>query len=232
MSSVSVSSVDICNIALAHLGDQEITRLDEEAAEENPLVRYCRQYYETARQTALETFEWSFAMKSQELSRRTNVATPGFLYAQVLPEDCLKLLTLHEGTLDNTTGIYSFHSEKMDYFRIVGLDVWTNIQTVSAFYTADVTDPTMWSGHFRFAVARLLASLLAGPLTDNPGEATRQKEIYETVDLPNAQYYDAVQDRSGENSNMVSVRARDAFLNSHRTGSATSGYYADGTPID
>lgn len=230
MPKVTVSPVDICNIALSHLGDQEITRLDEEAAEENPIVRYCRDFYDTARQAALETFEWSFAMSSQELSRRSNVATPGYAYAQVLPEDCLSLHTLHPGTLNNETGLYAFSERRIDKFRIMDLDVWTNVHTVSAIYTRDEEDPTRWSGHFRLAVARLLASFLAGPLTDNPGETTRQKEVYETVDLPNAQYYDAIQDRSGENSNVMTSRDRSAFLGVRN--STGQGYYSDGTPID
>lgn len=225
----SVSDVDICNIALSHLGDQEITRLDDAAADENPIVRYCQDYYDTARQAVLETFEWSFAMSSQALSRRSNVATPGYIYAQVLPEDCLSLHTLHPGCLDAETETYKFSGRKIDKFRLMGRDVWTDAQIVSAVYTKDEQNPTIWSSHFRLAVARLLASFLAGPLTDNPSESIRQKELYETIDLPNAQYHDAKQDRSGENSDITTSRDRSPFLG---TRTSSQGYYSDGSPID
>ena len=83
---------------------------------------------------------------------------------------------------------------------MVGVQVWSQYADVAIEYIQVVNDPDEWTHHFRAAVARLLASYLARPTADNPDESNKQKRIYETVDLPNAQYYDAVQDNSGENS--------------------------------
>ena len=224
-----VTPIDICNLALGHLGDRRITRLDDEAARDDGLVRYCAEFYNQARTEVLEAQEWGFAKRTQELTRRNGVNPIGFNYAQILPEDQLRLISLHPGSISTTTGETRFRRGKLDLFEIVGMDVWTNEQLVAAKYIKDSTNPTEWSSHVRAAVGRLLASFLAGPLADDPRMVKSQKEIYESVDLPNAQYYDAVQDRSGENSDVYDRRSTSALIQSH---GSSDGYYSDGTPFD
>lgn len=224
----TVSPIDICNIALAHIGDRRISRLDDDAATDDALVRYCAEFYDQARTEALETQNWSFAKKTAPMSRRTGVVTIGYSHAQVLPEDNLRLISLHRGSIDPNTNAVNYSKTKIDKFEIVGRDVWTDYETVGIKYIKDTTDPTEWSSHFRAAVARLLASFLAGPVADDPRMVTKQKEIYESVDLPNAQYYDAVQDRSGENADTQTRRAGSEFLGVRYEGG--NGYHSDGTP--
>ncbi len=56
-----MSDLDICNKALALLGDQDIASLSEEAQESDPVTRQCTIFYKDARRTALEAHRWSFA---------------------------------------------------------------------------------------------------------------------------------------------------------------------------
>jgi|TARA_R110000782_G_scaffold61369_4_gene126454 hypothetical protein len=215
------SPVDICNQALAHLGDRRITRLDDDAQTTDALVRYCSEFYDQARQETLAAQRWTFAKAASALSRRTDIATIGFNYSHQLPSDRIRLLHLVIGSeLKDSEGVVtsiSYGTQKVDKFKIVGQQVWSDQKYLAIEYIKDVNNPTEWSPHFRAAVARLLASYLAGPIADDPGAVAQQKRIYETVDLPNAQYYDAVQDGSGENSDSATRIAGSPLLQSrHR----------------
>ncbi len=212
------SPIDICNQALAHIGDRRITRLDDDAAISDAVVRYCAEFYPTARQEVMAAQRWTFAKHVALLSRRLDSITVGFAYSHQLPNDLMRLMEVYpaERVIDpsnpqptNTAaasqfsiaGQSSFASQKIDQFKIVGRQLWTNYSGVAVGYIRDVENPSEWTPHFRAAVARLLASYLAGAIADNPDENAKQKRIYETIDLPNAQFYDAIQDGSGENSN-------------------------------
>lgn len=191
-------------MALAHLGDRRITSLSSSDQLADALVRYCAEFYDPARREALAAQQWTFARNSVALVAQASVTPIGFAYAHTLPTNLLRLVKNHVGTqlllADGSDGAITYSSTPIDKFKIVGPNLWSDHSLVATFYIQDVTDPDLWTPHFATAVARLLASYLAGPIADNPGEAAGQKRIYETVDLPNAQYYDAVQDGSGENS--------------------------------
>jgi hypothetical protein len=199
-----MSPIDICNMALAHLGDRRITRIDDDAALADALVRYCNEFYTQARQEALAAHRWTFAKNAVALSQRSGSAIViGYSYSHGLPEDMLRLMRLVPGTEVTTDGVVTgmdYPDKGIDKFKIVGKEVWSNTQFLALEYVKDVTDPDEWTPHFRAAVARLLASYLAGPTTDDPNEVAKQTRIYETIALPNAQFYDSVQDNSGENS--------------------------------
>jgi hypothetical protein len=193
-----MSPIDICNQALAHLGDRRITRLDDSAQATDALSRYCAEFYDQARQEVMAAHRWTFAKHVEALALRADVLTVGYTYAHELPADHIRLMRLVPGTLIGTTTTYA--DTTIDSFKIVGSKVWSDENIVAAEYIRDLTNPGEWTPHFRAAVARLLASYLAGPTADNPNEVVAQKRAYETIDLPNAQFYDAVQDNSGENS--------------------------------
>ena len=192
-----MSPVDICNIALTLIGDRRISRLDEDAQLSDPLAQYCATFYDMARRQVLAAQRWSFAKKAAALSLRAGATTIGFTYCHVLPNDCVRVMELHKaaGTVDSQT----IYDGKIDCFKIVGREVWTNYSDIAAFYVFDNESPSTWTPHFVAAVAQLLAHYLAGVVSDNPSASARHLETYERVSLPNAQFYDAVQDESNEN---------------------------------
>jgi hypothetical protein len=201
-----MSPIDVCNMALAHLSDRRISRIDSDAQISDALVRYCSEFYEPARRETLAAHRWTFAKAAASLSARSDVTIINFDYAHQLPNDLLRLMQLIPGaeikdSAGTVTGI-NFSGSKIDRFKIVGGQVWSNYPHLAVEYIRDVEDPDEWTPHFIAAVARRLAAYLAGPISDNPNESANQMRIYETVDLPNAQYYDAVQDNSGENSDL------------------------------
>lgn len=222
-----MTDVDICNQALSHLGDRQITGIDAGTTATDALAELCATFYPRARQEALAAQRWTFAKKFAVLAEDDTITTYGFTYAHTLPTDSLRFLRMVPGSqIFDTDGVtvleISYADRKIDKFKIVGTEVWSDHEFVAMEYIRDFTgsdDPDLWSPHFQAAVARLLAAKLAGPLTDNPQEENNQMRIYETVALPNAQYYDAVQDNSGENSEHESRLAGSKYLQSRYRGS-------------
>ena len=315
-----ISPIDICNQALAHLGDRRIHRIDEDAQETDAIVRYCAEYYEQTKQEVLAAHRWTFAKKAAALTRSVGDTIFGYNYSHVLPTDMLRFMTLMEQeivdpgepavptgnflfepstdnalytlagesggkpvytgpqgldlarwssvlwqidfgtdsyisdedvptpldvegtwlkngsetvnltlTAETTAGVdptYAY-KRKIDKFKIVGNKVWSNVEELGLMYIQNIDDPDQWTPHFRACVARKLASYLAGPVADNPGEAQRLLDVYERVDLPNAQFYDAVQDSSGENSDMETRVAESPLLRARYREGYTLGNSSD-----
>jgi len=195
-----MSPIDICNQALAHVGDRSITRLDEEAQAFDPLVGYCARFYDLSRRQVMASHRWSFAKGSAVLSRRVGAVCFGYLYAHVMPTDKVRVLSLHPGTVVSSSSDPVYSERTIDKFKIVGRDVWSNHVLVGLHYIRDITDPSEWTPHFAAAVSRLMAHYLAGAIGADPRLASAQLDTYERVSLPNAQFYDSVQDESGENA--------------------------------
>lgn len=222
----AMSPIDICNMALALVGDRRITRIDDDAQAMDPLARYCAEFYQQARQEALAAHRWTFAKRVAELSRREGGFTvDGFNYVHVLPINCLRVMELLRGEIlpDDTTS----YAGEVDKFKIYGRDVRSREKFLALRYIADAEDPSEWTPHFRSAVARLLAHYLSGPIANDPAMSSRHLEAYERVSLPNAQYYDAVQDNSNENSNDDTRLAGSQTLQARRNSHFTQPYDHD-----
>jgi len=191
--------VQICNTALAHIGDRRITQLDQAAQESNALVRLCAEFYDQARKVTLAAHRWSFAKKAAILTRNPAAVLFGpFRFSHYLPEDHIRTMKLHRGG-PPVDGIDPPYTGQIDHFQIMSGEIWSNDEYIGLEYIFDNQDPAKWTPHFQAAVARLMAHYIAGALADNPAMAARMLEIYERNDLPNAQFYDSVQDNSGEN---------------------------------
>lgn len=215
------SPIDICNQALAHLGDRRITRLDEDAQVTDALVRFCSEYYEQAKQEVLAAHRWTFAKKPAKLSRESGATVFNFTYSHQLPTDLIRLLNVYEGEIPSGGTEPTVFKRKVDKFKVIGDKLWSNTKELGILYIANVNNPDDWTPHFRACVARLMASYLAGPVADNPNEVQRQLDIYERVTLPNAQFYDAVQDSSNENADTDTRKAESPLIQAHRD------YYSD-----
>ena len=77
----------IFNLALGNLGASAIIQNTDE---ESPQSILLDNYYETARDTVLESHEWSFACGYKELSTSFESSPDGnFLYSFAYPNDCI-----------------------------------------------------------------------------------------------------------------------------------------------
>lgn len=220
--------INVCNMALAHIGDRRITRLDEEYQATNQIAAICAEFYDQTRKEVLGAMPWTFAESDAILSRdATADVIGGFTYTHVLPEDCIRVLRLLPASSFDTAGAATAYSGKIDKFKKVGRRIKSNYSELALEYVADVTDISLWHPHAVAAFARKLAHYLAGPLADSPQLSDRMLDLYEKVDLPNAQFYDAVQDKSNENSDANTRKARSPMIQERfSTG------YGVGNPFD
>lgn len=79
------SSVDICNLALAYLGQEPIMTLDDESK----ASRLCKQFYDSCRHSMLRLAPWSFALKRTVLAQEADTG----LFR--IPVDCLRVVEVY-----------------------------------------------------------------------------------------------------------------------------------------
>jgi hypothetical protein len=187
---VMASEVDICNLALAHLGDEAtVTSIDP--AEDSAQAEHCQRFYPIARNTVLEAHPWSFAKKRVSLVSLTDEPPGAWAYIYQYPTSCLVPLKLlgPDGSDDDDTKDYVVEVQS-DGNKVI----YTNIEDAVLMYTALISDTTKYTTLFVNAVARLLASYLSGPIIKGKAGieiGASQFKIFWDIELPLAKRNDA-----------------------------------------
>lgn len=163
--------VDICNLALARLGDEAgVQSIDP--PDGSPQAAQCAAFYPMARDTLLTLSSWTFATVRARLSPLAFDADlyPGWSAVYALPNACLQLRkVLAAGTVDDGTAQGEpFRVETRDDGAVV---VLSRVELAVGVYVARVEDTARFSPLFVDALAWLLASHLAGPIVK--GDAGR-----------------------------------------------------------
>lgn len=152
------SEVDICNLALARLGDNA-TVASIDPPEGSPQAEHCARFYPMARDSLLEMFPWRFATRREKLAILTG-ETWSWSFAYAEPMGLLKILAvLPVVGVDSDTQQYESESDSNG----VGI-ILTNQVNASVRFISRVTDTTKYPPLFVDALAWLLASYLAGPV--------------------------------------------------------------------
>lgn len=166
------SVVDICNLALAHLGDRAtITSIDP--PEGSAQADHCARFYPIARDVALEAHAWGF-----NTVRVTNPAVlvnpqPGWLYAYAKPDDCLKVLKVIRGGFANEWWALPSEQFTREIEELTGTEIiLTNAENATIVYQRSIEDTSAFPPQFVNALSWLLASYLAGPVVK--GDAGRK----------------------------------------------------------
>jgi hypothetical protein len=159
------SETDICNIALAHLGDSA-TVASIDPPEGSAQAEHCQRFYPIARDSLLEMHPWGFATRRKALARLSS-SPSAWAYCYALPADMINALTVlspeasDDGLIDGAVSGQAFVIES----NSDGVDVlYTNQPLAVLRYVARVTDTTRFSPLFVKCLARALAALLAGPV--------------------------------------------------------------------
>lgn len=87
------SKVEICNLALAKIGQPAIMSLDDNS----PRARYCLQEYDSALEAALRSYPWPFAIVRKELGRKQKAPIFGFAYYYEIPADSVRIVDIFTG---------------------------------------------------------------------------------------------------------------------------------------
>ena len=149
------SSVDICNMALGHLGAKsEVVSINPPDGSVG--ADYCARYFGHAVSLALEREDWGFARKRVALGQITNPTTV-WAYAYALPSDCIKARKI----LTDSPANYEQDTEP---FIVEGGSIYTNKADAVLLYTWQVDNVARFTPGFVLAVSYELAALLAGPV--------------------------------------------------------------------
>jgi hypothetical protein len=178
------SEIDICNLALGHLGDNA-TVSSIFPPEGSAQAEHCARFYPIARDALLEMHNWNFSMRRINLAELTN-NWPEWKYAYALPADAINIIAVmppdaHDDYatrfLPTDTPSFAHNYSPMisagryspqDFTVEVGDDgnhiLYTNQEKAMLRYTMYVTDTTSYSPLFVMALSWQLAAMLAGPI--------------------------------------------------------------------
>lgn len=160
------SEVDICNLALGHLGD-DATVASLDPPEGSAQAEHCARFYPMARDLVLDAHRWGFATRRAPLALLSATPPSAWAYAYAQPADALNLIAVlaPDAPDDNSaTGQYTpqpFIAETDDSGATV---IYTNQQNAVLRYTRRITDPTMFPPTVVHGLSLMLASMLAGPV--------------------------------------------------------------------
>lgn len=158
-----MTDVQICNLALARLGDARITSLSDSTAQ----ATYCSLFYAQTVEELQADFDWSFCRKLSSLTATTAPAS-GYSSAFTLPSDFIRVVRL--GGIDS--------SENFGQWEIVGTTIHTNLSTPVLDYIANITTTTQFPAIFVEALSIKLAAVLAMPLTGSKDLFGQMAELF------------------------------------------------------
>ena len=190
------TEVDICNLALAHLGD-DATIASLSPPEGSAQAEKAARFYPIARDTLLEMHTWNFASQRGNLALTTNTLAQ-WDYAYQAPSDMMSPVAIISPTSQNDYatrmsagdtpgGITSNYAPTIvagqytpQQFAIEGTYIYTNQENAMLRYQAYVTDASTFSPLFVVTLSWHLASMLAGPIIKGDqgiAEAKRSTEM-------------------------------------------------------
>jgi len=190
------TEVDICNLALAHLGD-DATIATLSPPEGSAQAEKAARFYPIARNTLLQMHTWNFAARRGNLALTTNTLDQ-WDYAYVAPADMMSPISIISPTAQNDYatrmsagdtpgGITSNYAPTIvagqytpPQIAIEGTYIYTNQENAMLRYQAFITDPSTFSPLFVITLSWHLASMLAGPIIKGDqgiAEAKRSTEM-------------------------------------------------------
>lgn len=183
-----MTDVDICNLALAHLGD-EATVSSIDPPEGSSQAEHCARYYTVARDTLLQMHTWSFATRRVLLAQVTQPWTM-WTYAYALPSDMMTAISVlgPESEGDYTVPLIPQRfidpvswTAKATQPYVIETDatgtkvLYTNQESALLRYQARVTQTTLFDPLFAMALTHHLASMLAGPILKGEAGSAESK---------------------------------------------------------
>jgi hypothetical protein len=153
----------IANMALGFLGAEPLQSFDDQTTQAD----LCKALYEGCVGVVLEDHDWRFAEAVVRLGQDATAARPDFLYSYPLPRDCIIPRGLLTSDGRACTAAY----------RVSRRSLCTDETSPWLVYTYRAPEQ-YFRPYFTKAVAYLLASELAGPLTEDAKKAADNLKAY------------------------------------------------------
>ncbi len=206
------SEVDICNLALAHIGDSA-TVASISPPEGSAQASHCARFYPIARDALLEQSSWAFSTVRISLAQVNNL-WPMWKYAYQAPSDMVNSLAILPpdasddysasdapmntiyNVVSTSRAIYEPQPYANEFDNVSGIGViLTNQANAVLRYSKIVTDASLFSPTFTSTLSYLLASYLAGPIIKGDAglAVSKQMRALAQVELSIARESDAQQ---------------------------------------
>lgn len=155
----SLSSTDICNIALSHLGiSKEIANMNEQSKE----AEACRRFYEVTRESVLKDHSWPFASKYATLALIEQNPNDEWAYSYRYPTDALFIRRILSGFRNDSEATKVAYAISQDDS---GMIILTDQDSAQIHYTVNVQSESYFTSDFALAFSYRLAHYLAPRLT-------------------------------------------------------------------
>ena len=156
------SKVSISNLALTILGADRITSLEDNAENAKRLTAI----FDDALKDVLRAHPWNFALARATLAQLATTPLFEYDYEFQLPGDCLRVLSVNDGTNIITD------------FKVEGRKLLCDDTTIKIKYIANITDPNQYTSQFIYVLASRLAAEIAYAVTNNKATAEQMFELY------------------------------------------------------
>ena len=191
------AEVDICNLALSHLGDAA-TVASISPPEGSAQAQHCAVFYPMARNSLLELHDWGFATARVKPSLKQEQRC-GWRYAYAAPADLVRIISLKPAPLckDESSPSVPFQTE---LGKGGGTLILCDHADVMLRYTTLVTDSNRFTPLFVATLSWYLASMLAGPILKGDAGANMAKHCVQMMQhfLAQASMSDANQNYGSE----------------------------------
>ena len=172
----------ICNLALAKLGISPIMALTDQSKQ----AQFCSRFYDQTRDEVLQGHRWNFAMRRSTLNRLSDAPESEWDFAYQIPVDCLRVVQLNGYEPTERLGEFSVEADRL----------LCDSEDALIRYIGRVEDGSFYHPLFVHALATMLASRLAGPLTGSRNLPSELLQEYEALTGPKARMADAFEERT------------------------------------
>lgn len=152
-----MTRTEICNAALAHIGETRIPDYESSA----PVAQNLRSSWDACRRSALRSHHWNFALCRVALSADATAPQHGYKYSFALPSDYIIAIQIN--------GIAA--GTQAAEFSIEAGAILTDSATVNLFYVRDVEECSRWDDGFVEFFTYRLAARVAPAITSQPSIA-------------------------------------------------------------
>jgi hypothetical protein len=160
-----MTDVQICNLALARLGDAKITSLSDATAQ----AQYCTLFYAQTVKELQTDLDWQFCRQLATVSATSPAPAFGYAARYALPAGFLRVLRIN--------GIDEV--ENFGKWEIIGGFIHTSVTgPIQLDFIANVTDTSLYPPVFVELLTAKLAAHLALPLTGSKELFAQMSQVY------------------------------------------------------
>lgn len=198
------SPVDICNVALAHIG-HKATIIAIDPPEQSVEAEYGALFWPTVRKSVLTSFRWSHSTERVAPAALSITPPTPWLYAYPFPSAAIRFWGVKEPAATDDIPFSDCKVARQSSATVI----YTNVENASLVYTVDNTDTTTYGPMLVSALECLMAARFAGPIIKG-AEGMRTGDYWEkrgTETLMEAKRIDAAQSLNHDVTSPSTYRA-------------------------